>query len=180
MTLDDPIIFYLKHRASIHEWYGLRLRLSPVVHDFFSSIDLAALGQELGDVTPDKDVDGLYPVIRLARRSWSARIAVGLGWERTDGVYDFEHGYGGVCISNDHPAVASLETLRLELHDVGKEAGYKRTRSWPAWRYVKPPTREYWTDLDRFRTAIVDDIRQAWERFAPVIDAGLVKTSASL
>ena len=40
---------------------------------------------------------------------------------------------------------------------------------WPVVSYLSPEG-EYWTDLGPFRKKVVNEMKETWERFAPVID----------
>lgn len=176
---DERIKFYLKYEKQIREWVELGQQARVYANDFLVTLqdNVQSLAEELGsDLSTLCNVDGNdYPLILLHRPTWLSadhdrglQVGIGLSWDRR-----------GVTLgANQRPWVGTRvlhgKQLRKDLADalspIRKSYRLGTMEWWPAWRYVDPAPDGYWDDLNRYRTSLIESVRQAWQQMSKTVD----------
>jgi hypothetical protein len=182
---DERIQFYLRHEDQIDEWADVRADARQLAHRFYLSLedDLAATAVELGGDVVARSDDLPWGRASLFRESWtdgagSPIVVVALEWRRED--TGFRHGWRVVGVRCERDTAAQRR-LRDEIAELAvgpaRAGGYRQDkRYWPVQRPVSGAGgNSYWTDLGPLRQALVDQVVEAFETFAGVIDDALAR-----
>lgn len=176
--LDPKVAFYLKHRAQIDEWIGLRERGVEEANRFFRSLAPAVedLARMLTDSRSLISLEESHPKLFLYRSGWldkaagSPRVAIGLEWIARKALFD--NAYSGVWVDVRIPGGKQLQKmLELALKSYREsEPAIQVEPWWPAWRYERPAAPDYWEHLDALRDQILTSLSRWWEGCADVVD----------
>lgn len=174
---DEPVRFFLRHRAQIEEWAGLVAEARRLAAQALNSVGehLAADPPAGADVaTVD---DGNYDARRLYRPSWVGDdgrpvAAIGVGWSPMS--VDFRAGSCWIGVwrgLRDEPD-AVVDELRASLAKPAEVLGLKSKgwRQWPLYRSAPGPAGEFWDDLGPWLSEIERLVRWVWDGVADDID----------
>lgn len=179
---DQPSLFYLTNRELIEEWAALKENVAEAVDEWYRHTLRDALstkaterGLEVSEARgptnyrhvvlhpPDTPIVGSKPV-----------VGVGLGWHakrvNPSGLSAF------VCVRcsrNDagrNAAQALLDAGGRSYRGATPAAKGADTDAWPIWWWA-PATDQWWTDLDAYRTKLVDDVLRMTDALREPLDA---------
>ena len=177
---DEPIKFYLEHRARITEWAGLEAEVRKFADRFYGSLkdDLDA-ALRTGQIADD-DVESFfreYPDYRglgLRRPDWPRGDEdpdVRLQWHRKRVSFsDGDHLICGVRTKSER--YRQLFTPERCPNHPNQDAVW-----WPAFADVGPPVGRFWEgdNLGEYRDGLVETIVQAWKDLAPLVDEAVAR-----
>ena len=182
---DEPVRFFLRHRAQIEEWAALESETRQVAHQVMTAVgDRLAENPPAGtEILPGDDRG--FDARLLYRPDWRGddgrpMAAVGIGWDPTK--VDFKPGYSWIGVwrgrrDNPDPLVDLLQSSLAE-----RAAALKLTRKdsqWPLWRHAPGPSGEFWDDLQPWLKELEDEVRTVWARTADDIELILHRRSAT-
>lgn len=180
---DGPSVFYLTHQAQIDEWYRLRSTVSENVGEWYRTVvrdALAVAAETLGYVISEVRGADSYPSVLMHTadtvvEDGQPALGVGLAWSSKTVLPTGNAPFSAVRRSGTPAGRAAGAAF---LADGGLE--YRRTRAgvygsdsdtWPVYRTVDAPA-DWWTDLDRYRDRIVDDVIALAVDLRDALDAG--------
>lgn len=197
MKLDEPVVFYLKHRQQIEEWCQLSKRANKAARRFLGS--LAPLADErasqLGhDVHCITMLEIGWPKIFLCRTRWcdkdpsllreqndikKIQVAIGLEWARKSVQLSSEDSaqspYSGVWFHPEHPGYQTIEPEVRKRISVPK--GATKNRWWAFYRYEPYAGEEVWNNLDKYRDQLLDRLFSLWQEYEGKIDEAITSRS---
>ena len=193
MKLDEPVIFYLKHRQQIDEWAQLKKTANQAAVRFLNSVwpEAEERAKALGE---NVHLVGLfeigYPKLFLIRDSWcdvhpsmireekdvkEMRVAVGLEWVRNSvqlsGVKSTLSPYSGVWFYPKRPGYDELEPEVRKRIGVPQDAA--KNNWWAFYRYEHCRHEEVWDHLEEYREQLLDRLFMLWEENISHIDEAM-------
>lgn len=170
---DEPVRFFLRHRAQIAAWAALESETRQVAHRAMTTV-----GDRLAEDPPaDAEImvgdDGGYDARLLYRPGWRGgdgrpMAAVGIGWHPVR--VDFGPGWCwiGVWCGQRDDTDALADVIRSSLAETAAvlELTNKGWRQWPLFKYGPGPTGEFWDDLRPWLEELEESVRTAWARIA--------------
>lgn len=180
MTLDEPVIFYLEHRAYIDQWCELRKNAATASHRFFSSLkpDLEALARSMPAAPRVHSVlnDG-WPRILMACATWFASdkeapfVGIGVEWVRKQVAFEGGAAYYGIRLDRtQQEAIAVEQHVRQAIAGVPSDGDWRPTKWYPLMLYIAPPRDRYWEDLESFGNMVVSACGDVWRKYHAVLD----------
>lgn len=174
---DEPLRFFLRHRAQIEEWAALAGEAKRLAHQV-----MIAVGDRLAERPPaGSEVmageEGGYRSWLLYRPEWVGQdgqpiAAVGIVWSGK--AVDFRKGDSWIGVwrgLRDKPDPL-IDVLRSSLAPAAENLGLK-SKGWPEWplyRSAPAPTGEFWDDLRPWLDQLERSVRSVWELTAEDID----------
>ena len=174
---DEPVRFFLRHRAQIEAWAALESETKQVAHRAMTTV-----GDRLAEnPPPGAEIligdDGGYDARLLYRPDWRSDdgrplAAVGIGWPPKS--VDFTQGrcWIGVWRGQRDDADPLVDLLRSSLSEVAAvlELKNKGWSQWPLWRWGPGPSGEFWDDLRPWLEELENAVRAVWVRTADQIE----------
>lgn len=189
MKLDEPIQFYLQHKAQIDEWAALAKKTSTAADKFFRSAApkfKSAFAGVPGEPLVFVKLDERCPKLFLHRQSWRPaddkypRVAIGLEWNKKSVQFDTCCVGVWVYVDRGEDGKALDRELRAVLRDdrSAEQGRWKSDLWWPIWKYVVPSHKDFWNDLDGFREELIAAALACWKRDWATVDEVLARTSS--
>lgn len=177
---DERVRFYLRHRAQIAEWAALRAEAAEAVDEWLLGLEphVGALAAELGagvGFSASTAEDLACPSFQLARATWPRTDAGGLGvsvnleWVRgRTTLLALASPYVGLRSMKDSSLGA---ILRADEATKSVRVSRKDTPNpwWAGYGYVLP-TMPFPDEADKYRQALIEALRGAWNAYAPAVD----------
>lgn len=193
MSLDPRVAFYLRHRALIDQWQELPKLHHRAAHRFYCELKphLEELAEDLGEdvalwgYTDGKLRRGIPPLYVLYRHSWGDKArklnaSIGVAFEWPKAKPTFFNAYAGVRIYLDQSETCKAHHVAINraVEHLVRDSSYEgNSEWWPASRFERPSSPDYWEDLDAWRTELLGRIRTTWNTFAPLIDQVIQETA---
>ena len=182
---DEPVRFFLRHRAQIEAWAALVSEAKQIAHQAMITVgDRLAENPPAGAEIFAGD-DGGYDARLLYRPDWLGddgrpMAAVGIGWHPTR--VDFKPGSSWIGVwrgQRDGPDPL-VDLLRSSLAELAAALELKDEDSqWPLYRYAPGPSGEFWDDLRPWLKELEDAVRTVWARTADDIELILHRCSST-
>lgn len=183
---DEPVRFFLRHRAQIEAWAALESETRQVAHQAMTTVgDRLAENPPAGTEVLAGD-DGGYDARLLYRPDWRGddgrpMAAVGIGWHPTR--VDFKPGYIwiGVWRGQRDDADPLVDLLRSSLTEraAAPELKNKGWKQWPLYKFAPGPSGEFWDDLQPWLKELEDAVRTVWAGAADEIELILHRRSST-
>lgn len=174
---DEPVRFFLRHRAQIEEWAALGVEAKRLAHQV-----MIALGDRLAERPPPgcevtAGEEGGYRAWLLYRPGWLGEdgrpvVAVGIVWSEKSVDFRSGNSWIGVWRGLREKSDPLPDLLRSSLAPAGKKLGLK-SKGWPEWplyRRAPAPTGDFWDDLRPWMDELEHSIHSLWELIADDID----------
>ncbi len=176
IPIEEPVRFYLEHRARIAEWAGLEAEVRKFADRFYRSleddVDATLRSGQLAD-------DGVESFFRSYEGGWR-----GLGlrrpeWPKEDEDPDVRLQWhrGRVRFSDGDHLICGVRTKVKPYWQVFTQEARPRYPHqdelwWPAYQNVAPPVGRFWESdkLKEHRDCVVETLRNAWRDLAPLVD----------
>ena len=185
--MDERIRFYLRHREQIEEWRKVgQVELPKFTHEFYAGLVEVIPNQVHEDeIDVDHDMEialgGGGRAINLRRRNWPTgdeAPVVLLGWpaganfsSRPARQWEVQ-AWCGICVGRDTSQyweqLCGARNGPLRQH----YPGYDRRYGYPMFRYVEPPSGNFWEDdnLEAYGRSLIQTLLQAWQDLTPLVD----------
>jgi hypothetical protein len=175
---DEPVRFYLQHRAQIEAWAALKDETSKAAHQAMTTVgDRLAENRPAGTEILTGD-DGGFDARLLYRPDWRGddgrpMAAVGIGWDPAKIDFDAEFSWIGVWRGRGRAYPDPLvEVLQSSLAE--RAEGLKLTRKsadWPLFKNAFGPRGEFWwDDLRPWLKELEDAVLTVWAGTADDIE----------
>ena len=183
---DEPVRFFLRHRAEIEAWAALESETKQVANQAMTTVgDRLAENPPAGAETLAGD-DGGYDARLLYRPSWRGddgrpMAAVGIGWHPTRVDFKPGNSWIGVWRGQRDDADPFIDLLRSSLTEsaAALELKNKGWKQWPLYKVAPGPGGEFWDDLRPWLKELEDAVRTAWARTADDIEVVLHRRSTT-
>lgn len=180
---DAPSLFYLTHQEAIDEWARLREVAIRVTNEWLSTVmppRLEQLAATMGFTLSHRPVSQgeawilLHPP-KMPIHDGRPILAIGLAWFPTSINLATTGVWAGVRVETGASGVGVRELFLQEAQRHLEPAdGWKLSgdASWPTYRYLNGVQR-WWTDLDRCRERLADEVGATTNRFRDSVVAVL-------
>lgn len=177
---DERVRFYLRHRVQIAEWAALRADAAEAVDEWLLGLEphVSALAAQLGAgvASSASTAEELpCPSFQLARATWPRTdagglvVSVNLEWVRGRTTL--------LALASPYVGLRSLKesslgaVLRADEATKSVRTGRKDTPNpwWVGYGYVLPKV-PFPDEAEKYRQALIDALRAAWNAYAPVVD----------
>jgi hypothetical protein len=170
---DERALFFLQHRKQIDSCYGLRYDATQAISSF-----LEDLAEPLAEVVPEwppwAGTIGGYrclflvpPQVDTSDFPWTG---VALGWKSNGVMPEVNRSapWVGLYVFPQHERSGVMRAA-LDTADDGKN-DYASSEPWPRYRFV-PAAESWWTDLDSYRSLLIDEYRALLSRYRGVVES---------
>jgi hypothetical protein len=173
---DEPVRFFLRHRAQIEAWAALESETRQVAHQAMTTV-----GNRLAEHPPAGTEilagdDGGLDARLLYRPDWQGddgrpMAAVGIGWHPNRVDFTPSSCWIGVWrgLRGDPDPFGDLLQLSLKESAAALELD-KRGKDWPLYKWGSGPSGQFWDDLRPWLKELEDEVRRVWERTADEIE----------
>jgi hypothetical protein len=182
---DEPVRFFLRHRAQIEEWAALASEAKQIAHQAMTTVGDRLAENPLAGAEIFAGDDGGNDARLLYRPGWLGddgrpMAAVGIGWRPT--TVDFKPSSSWIGVwrgqrDDPDPLVDRLQSSLAELA-AALELTHKE-KQWPLYKYGPGPSGVFWDDLQPWLKEIEDEVRTVWARAADEMDLILHGRSTS-
>jgi hypothetical protein len=175
---DEPVRFFLRHRAQIEAWAGLVSEAKQYAHQAMTTV-----GDRLAENPPnDAEIfaaaEGSHDTRLLYRPDWlgeDARptAAVGIGWYPTRVDFKPASCWIGIWRGQRDAPDPLVDLLRLSLTEIAAELELKKSDDprWPLYRWeANGPSGEFWDDLRPWIKELEEAVRTVWAHTADEIE----------
>lgn len=186
--IDDPRLqFFLERRKLIQEWARAGEAEPAAVDAFLKSLqeDLAVVAAERGAQVFTHLVAGENQ-LGLTRLGWGAseypKALIGLGWGRSvrfEGSSDAC--WIGLRVRQSGDFRSLYERMQVAVASLGKHPTFKSRSTggnWIEYGYFPCARPDYWKDLSGYREDILATLRQAWDRYEPIVEVSIGMSSS--
>ncbi len=175
---DEPVRFFLRHRAQIEEWAALVSEAKQIALQAMTTVgDRIAESPPAGAEILFGD-EGAFDARLLYRPEWldgdgHPMAAVGIGWHTRE--VDFTPSprcWIGVWRGRRDDPDPFIELLQSSLAEPAAALGLNKRDStlWLLYKYPPGPSGEFWDDLRPWLKELEDEVHRVWERIADEID----------
>ena len=174
---DEPVRFFLRHRAQIEAWAALESETKQLAHRALTTVgDRLAEDPPAGAEILAGD-DGGYDARRLYRPEWldddgRPIAAVGIVWNPTKVDFTSSHCWIGVWRGQRDQPDPFVDLLQSSLTEPVAALELKNTgwKQWPLYKAAPAPSGDFWDNLRPWLEVLDEQVRTVWARTADEIE----------